>query len=963
MRDKKWKCPICQCKLALSSRTSHQQICKKKPNNDEESSSESSDSETEENHEIAKTSTTTQTSELWMDSAQNSRQSTQSTQNLEVQTEPFHSPKKFADSEVQTVDDIVDNVENDELNSSPYMPSLNDPDSMTNMNPVDFCLTRKRPYSESEPPKSDSDSDLLAEEGFTEDLLKTAEYEHDEAGTSSKKRSNLTVVGSEAKETSSSDSESQMGSENLEVSGINQNITGSTGNMIQKWWKKIPESTYIENSQLEGKKIFLKNDSPEFILAVKAKYEEHEKLKLELDKEMTLREINERQYQFSDLRDKPFLDEYEKYVQNFSKKDALGVFSAEYDDNSLKKGTSAQTARNYRNRVMELRHFYSKKYEDFHMDWFTDFGQTITKKTDGNETSEIFLPTKNDLTEFVRSYKYGLNPAANVGLRIFALKKLLDFISMNISENENKFQGTLLERNQTVDILTRKLKKLHQDICPDGTIKNLTIASNKNHRMKEAERLRRNPEKTVKNIMSRVAEYLVSEEFTRQKVLLFELAYDKKRTVKSRDYTSLTAWVLEQLICIGGNRPCAILGITNRDWLQRKQGYCPFNQSEKNELTPDTEKDPRKVLKNPYSKPVDSDEENPTGVIVESHEDKISVGPPAYLWFSKELEDLVNAHSMMAIKLLKNIDGIDLYGPKTKLFLKSNGSPWKSICLQHFKDYTGLHMIPYDFRKSLSTFCLESSDEKLRKSEASVLRHSEETVWAYYFQKHSDNVQYVSIQYAKEHNLVRAKDGDLDKYLLELKTNAKTEALGINKKREISNVEYQEEIEAKQKEKIKKVKVKTGRNWLLRSEYDDFMEGFRTAMKLEDQKKESGENPGPFHQLLKYRPGHDGAGCFPSKSFFYRDFMRVLFGLEGEEGDKMRQAELSVYNGVPFLENCGRKKIEEFKKPNECSYKVVSGYWYDRIKEESKALTKGKSFPLEFIFSKKDFDYYNNCQK
>ena len=78
-------------------------------------------------------------------------------------------------------------------------------------------------------------------------------------------------------------------------------------------------------------------------------------------------------------------------------------------------------------------------------------------------------------------------------------------------------------------------------------------------------------------------------------------------------------------------------------------------------------------------------------------------------------------------------------------------------------------MIPYDFRKSLSTFCLESDDEKIRKAEPSVLRHSEDVAWAYYFQKHSENVQYVSIQYAKEHNLVRAKDTDLDNFLEKLK--------------------------------------------------------------------------------------------------------------------------------------------------------------------------------------------------
>ena len=66
----------------------------------------------------------------------------------------------------------------------------------------------------------------------------------------------------------------------------------------------------------------------------------------------------------------------------------------------------------------------AKKYENFHLDWFTDYLNCIQKTDPGGElTFEIFVPSKSDLTDFVKSFKYGSNPAANVGLRIFAIKK------------------------------------------------------------------------------------------------------------------------------------------------------------------------------------------------------------------------------------------------------------------------------------------------------------------------------------------------------------------------------------------------------------------------------------------------------------------------------------------------------------------------------------------------------------
>ena len=40
------------------------------------------------------------------------------------------------------------------------------------------------------------------------------------------------------------------------------------------------------------------------------------------------------------------------------------------------------------------------------------------------------------------------NPAANCGLRIFALKKLLDYLGQEIKDHEHVFEGSMIEKKK-----------------------------------------------------------------------------------------------------------------------------------------------------------------------------------------------------------------------------------------------------------------------------------------------------------------------------------------------------------------------------------------------------------------------------------------------------------------------------------------------------------------------------------
>ena len=310
--------------------------------------------------------------------------------------------------------------------------------------------------------------------------------------------------------------------------------------------------------------IFLKTDSEEFVQRVIQNWKTHQANKIILDKRNEEIENSDLSLnQFSVTRDQPVLESYSKFIQSSSTKDVLNLYSADYDENSVQMGAKASTAKSYERRIIELFTFLAKRYDKFHLDWCLDYCGSIEKVTStGQRTFEIFVLSKEDLLEFIAQYKYGNNPAANVNLRIFAAKKFLEFLIQSYKDNEDKFPGTIVEKSKIVECLDKKLSDVNQGLAPNGTIKALSIASNKNHKQILLDQMKQCPEKSLKKIMDGVASYLQSSEYSSMKAMLYELAYKKTKQISKREYVLLTNWLLEMLICLGGNRPCALLGIT-----------------------------------------------------------------------------------------------------------------------------------------------------------------------------------------------------------------------------------------------------------------------------------------------------------------------------------------------------------------------------------------------------------------
>ena len=543
------------------------------------------------------------------------------------------------------------------------------------------------------------------------------------------------------------------------------------------------------------------------------------------------------------------------------------------------------------------------------------------------------------------------------------MKKLCDFLSNEIKANEYQVPGGISQKRETVKCLVERLQILNEAIFPPSMIKHLATASNKSHKSNLLNQTKLCPERSMEKIMEGVKSYINSDEYNAQQNILIELSCDKQKQPTVAEYMNSTQWLLEQLVCIGGNRPCALLGITVKDWTARRPGFCPFYQEcEQQEMQEDDlGYDNRMVLKDPYKIPKGAKEVEPTGIIVRSDGDKISVGPPCYIWFPNDLAELVNYHSLLAEKIIPR--SIDIYHPKTKLFLNSQGKEIKTIPCTHFKNFIQIPITAYDFRRSFSTFCLDSKDTFIRNSEPSILRHKETTSYGYYYQKHSNRVEFVSIKYAMENGLIKADEDTVKKHENILKKNSKNDEWELSQKRTEKSIEYSQQIAEQKKKGVKDSQQKGGRNWILKNEYEDFIAGIEEAILIEERNTKAGRAPGPFSNLLNYKPGTKGAGTFPPLSIWRFDMFRVLYGLNGEKGEAMRKAELSVYNGVPFSTGLsGRKKISlELSKGKLCSdiELIVANYWLEKIKREARQTYEGKWHSLRFVFTDKQLKYNN----
>ena len=567
-REPKWLCPNCNNQMSLGNMVRHKAVCKSSNSSDEDNSSEEEDDRvknkrrkrTTEKFKKARKPRHFDTSDEESES-QEDKGSSEEESNVE-ESVPARRIITRATARNYSEEDKSDE-ENNEQTRTKISSVFDFPDEetdKTSQTTQKEAVASKLPVNECLPDSEMNESPVLRKR-FKK--MGEGKYEIvDEMNNNDQKKFKKPAIFKtpEVQDEFMKSDEEEANTDCDTETDISMNTSVSeTGS----WWQNIHEGLFCDHGY-HGMKVFYKTDTEDFIQRVIQNWKTHEAKKCELDKKREDVENSELALnQFSPLRDQPILAAYSDFVQSHSTKDVLKIFSADYEENSVQKGAKATTAKNYGNRIVEFFNYMADVYESFHLDWFTDYGGKIEKNLlNGEKSWEIFTPTIDDLKNFFQQYKFGINPAASVGLRIFALKKFLDFLIKLYEDNEQCFPGTILEKARMVTHLTEKLSKMNRGMVSDGTIKKLSIASNRNHKQALIEQASMCPEKSIKNIMEGVSSYLNSSEYSNMKTMLLELSCKKTKIATRHEYMLVTNWLLEMLICLGGNRPCALLGVT-----------------------------------------------------------------------------------------------------------------------------------------------------------------------------------------------------------------------------------------------------------------------------------------------------------------------------------------------------------------------------------------------------------------
>ena len=74
-----------------------------------------------------------------------------------------------------------------------------------------------------------------------------------------------------------------------------------------------------------------------------------------------------------------------------------------------------------------------------------------------------------------------------------------------------------------------------------------------------------------------------------------------------------------------------------------------------------------------------------------------------------------------------------------------------------------------------------------------------------------------------------------------------------------------------------------------------------------------------------------------------------------------------MYDGVPFSSLSGRNKLKDAKNKRKSTsfqpYQIVSAYWREKIRDETRASRKSHWKQIRFAFTKEDFEYYEKMRR
>ena len=534
--------------------------------------------------------------------------------------------------------------------------------------------------------------------------------------------------------------------------------------------------------------------------------------------------------------DESELDDEDKFMNKFSEFMKLKCQPNDLDlkDSTVhEKGTPAAYVPIVRNYILKS---ISNVCVPFNPMWLIDGVTPKECKIDGQERRHVAPEEPIYLCWLMLEDAFSDHLSGNQERKILAAtKKLMEFIEYTIGKSPH-ING--------LQALT-KVQSWHK--CLENHIKNTGMWK----AAKDAAKVIHEDNKVIKdmefpNRMRHVLEnfnkWLASSKRDERRDSLMNAAEDENYIPDKDAFDAHVLFVIEEIICCNGCRPCVLRRLPMKTWCDGKPGFNPKAISDGDCCKQESNGEDSLYRRiDPNIPPrhlacIHQIEDNSATCRESCPDEKKPDGVNLYVTFDKT-EDNYWLHLPTYVKCL--MDALDILRERyfkanaqalglrlsyfeedsTPFFLKSDGSFFDSLELKRLSEELGIDVASYDFRKQASSWGTSHPNEEVRRAEAVTLQHSEKVAIVDYSLSRQREPQMFTQTYVDENNFYSSKMMD-DVQARRTKLNTKISV----KSKARQEIRYQKLIQKKdtRKKNIALIKPLGPRNIILGTDKQRF---------------------------------------------------------------------------------------------------------------------------------------------
>ena len=422
-----------------------------------------------------------------------------------------------------------------------------------------------------------------------------------------------------------------------------------------------------------------------------------------------------------------------------------------------------------------------------------------------------------------------------------ATKKLMEFIEYTIGKSPH-ING--------LEALT-KVQSWHK--CLENHIKNTGMWK----AAKDAAKVIHEDNKVIKDmefpnrnrhVLENFKKWLSSPIRDERRADLMNGAEDEKYIPDKDSFDAHVLFVIEEIICCNGCRPCVLRRLPMKTWCDGKPGFNPKAISDGDCCQQESNGEDSLYRRiDPNIPPrhlacIHQIEDNSATCRESCPNEKKPDGVNLYVTFDKT-EDNYWLHLPTYVKCL--MDALDIVRERyfkanaqalglrlsyfeedsTPFFLKSDGSFFDSLELKRLSEELGIDVTSYDFRKQASSWGTSHPNDEVRRAEAVTLQHSEKVAIVDYKLSRQREPQMFTQTYVDENNFYSSKmmdDVQARRTTLDTKVSVKC--------KERQKIRYQKLVQKKdiRRKNIALIKPLGNRNIILGTEKQRFYKLFES---------------------------------------------------------------------------------------------------------------------------------------